>query len=76
MGEAPGSLSSPVAGLVFIGDSLKDASLKWMPQQSKLKSGTCITKRIARCQGFHCSYSRVCGDAEVNKPTGLRRLQA
>lgn len=72
MGEASGSLSSPEAGLVFIGEpSLKGASLKCMPQQSKLKSGTCITKRISHCQGFHYNSSRVCGDASVNTPTGL-----
>ena len=29
--------------------------LKWMPQQSKLKLGTCITKRKANCQGLHYS---------------------
>lgn len=33
-----------------------DASLKWMPEKSKFKSGTCITERKANRQGLHYSY--------------------
>ena len=49
----------------------RQLSLKWMPQQSKLKPGTYIAKRITLCQGFHYNSSHVCADAGVNRPSGL-----
>lgn len=33
-----------------------DDSLKWVPEQSKLKSGTCVIERKANCQGLCYSY--------------------
>lgn len=54
-----------------------DASVKWMPAQewvpwqSKLESGTRITKRKASCQSSHCNHSGVCGDTGANKPIAL-----
>ena len=33
-----------------------DDSLKWVPEQSKLKSGTCVIERKASCQGLCYSY--------------------
>lgn len=39
-----------VAGNVFIGEQ---PSLKWMPQQSQLKSGACIKKKKKKCQCLH-----------------------
>ena len=35
-----------------------EAYLKWLPPQSKLKSGTFITKIKTECQGLH--YTRQC----------------
>lgn len=54
MGRWPGSFSSPVAGSVFIHRTVifeGYASLKWMPQQSHLKSGTCVTRK-KKLSGF------------------------
>ena len=53
-------LFSPVTGSVFRNKHTEgDASLEWMPQQSKLKSDNSITKKKKRkkknCQGLHCT---------------------
>ena len=40
----PGCLSTHVAGDAFTPDRWSRCFLEWMSQQSKLKSGTCITK--------------------------------
>lgn len=44
--RGPGALSSCVAGIVFFQIAIfeEDASLKLMPWESNLKSGSCITK--------------------------------
>lgn len=57
-GRQPGCLSSLALAMCLseIGFLERGAPLKWMPalkwtpQQSKLSSGTCVTKRKARCR--------------------------
>lgn len=60
-GRRPGSLPSCVPGDVCIPDSLPGGgcSLRWLPLQLKLESGTCITKRKANSQDLNCNYSHV-----------------
>lgn len=55
----PGSLSTPLDGRCLFQRAILevDASLKWMPWQSKLISGTyIIKKRKSSCQGLHCKW--------------------
>ena len=55
VGGGAGFLSSRVASHVSIEVAILevDVSLKWTPWQSKLKSGTCMTKKKNHCQGLH-----------------------
>ena len=50
-----------------------DAALRWMPRQSKLKSGTCITKRNTSYQGLHCCN---CGPPHTGMPDCAFEIQS
>lgn len=59
--RGPGSLSSRVAGNVFIQVAVfeVDASLEWMPWQSELIQGLALQKEIKnkhKCQGLHYEH--------------------